>query len=553
MSSPGVYVERAWPVIAQLLSHQDRDPHSPSYGCFDRPYWGWKFKEFANATDQYALVCLAHVWGHDTWGVPNPYFRNANLRRWIEGGLTFWLRAQHADGSFDQAFPNEHGVGVTFYLASGICRVMELIGDFLDDELRARVLAGLRRAGEFLVTHEETHGLIANHLAKNEMALYQLATLCQEPRFLAGARALRARLRQALSSEGWFFEYVGPDPGYQTQTLYYLMAYYRKAKDEELLDMAVRGVRDFGQYFVHPDGSIGGEYGVRGTEIIYPAGLEMLRSVLPEASAAARAVRRAVAQETTVGLGALDFTSLIRLAANYFEAAAITEPALEPSALPCETTFARWFPKGGLLAVATPGYYAAVNAAKGGVLKVFDKRSGWLVGEDWGYTARLADGSTVTSQMVDPKPVVRWDGQVLETTVRFGRYLNTNLTVLQMLVLRILNMTVLRFPKVNDLFKRVVARRLMTGKRLSTLTLTRRLRFDADGIGVEDRIATGGARGSVVRLERGRRSFPIHMASARFFQAQQLVAPEAGEDLVGRLDASGEAGLTWRVTVDPGR
>jgi glutamate synthase domain-containing protein 2 len=31
------------PEIARILSWQDRESFSPTYGCFDRTYWCWKF------------------------------------------------------------------------------------------------------------------------------------------------------------------------------------------------------------------------------------------------------------------------------------------------------------------------------------------------------------------------------------------------------------------------------------------------------------------------------------------------------------------------------
>ena len=42
--------EREFEATARLaFSMWNRDPASPSCGSFDRPWWGWKFKDFPEA------------------------------------------------------------------------------------------------------------------------------------------------------------------------------------------------------------------------------------------------------------------------------------------------------------------------------------------------------------------------------------------------------------------------------------------------------------------------------------------------------------------------
>src|SRR3989344_2555033 len=122
-----IYLEKTKGQIQRLLSLEDRDFMSPSYGCFDRHYWGWKFKDFPDATLQRATYSLAFAYAHSFPG--NPYFRNDELAEWIRAGLAYWVRIQHSSGAFDQAFPNESSFGATAFTLLAQSETWLLLGE----------------------------------------------------------------------------------------------------------------------------------------------------------------------------------------------------------------------------------------------------------------------------------------------------------------------------------------------------------------------------------------------------------------------------------------
>src|SRR3990167_10643528 len=84
---------------ARLLSFLDRDPYSPTYGCFDRLHWAWGASDIANADLQTFALPLAYVY---RWNDPsNPYYLNASVLRGIEAALLFCVRDQGRSGGFD--------------------------------------------------------------------------------------------------------------------------------------------------------------------------------------------------------------------------------------------------------------------------------------------------------------------------------------------------------------------------------------------------------------------------------------------------------------------
>ena len=66
------------------------------------------------------------------------------------------------------------------------------------------------------------------------------------------------------SEEGWYLEYSGADPGYQTHATFYLAVLFTKTRDNDLLD-SLKRANLYLSYFIHPDGTIGGEYASRNT------------------------------------------------------------------------------------------------------------------------------------------------------------------------------------------------------------------------------------------------------------------------------------------------
>ena len=79
------------------------------------------------------------------------------------------------------------------------------------------------------------------------------------------ADLLLERILKNQSSEGWFSEYEGADPGYQSLCTHYLADVHLIRRDLGLLQPLTSSIR-FLWHFANPDGSFGGHYGSR----IYP-------------------------------------------------------------------------------------------------------------------------------------------------------------------------------------------------------------------------------------------------------------------------------------------
>src|SRR6266508_5970652 len=76
-----------------LLSQQDRDPYSPTYGCMDRRYWGWKLVDYAEATFQRNVYPLNWWLTHGSHDPEIIYV----LREAVQAGIAYATRIQHKE------------------------------------------------------------------------------------------------------------------------------------------------------------------------------------------------------------------------------------------------------------------------------------------------------------------------------------------------------------------------------------------------------------------------------------------------------------------------
>ncbi len=511
----------------RVLGAMDREPLSPTRGCCDRTWWAWKFTDFPGPRFQESVCVLAFL--HATPFEGNPYHRNANLLEWIGAGLDFWMSRQHGDGSFDEAYPFERSLAATAFTSFYVSEALAFLGDTLPADRRRRTVEALHGAGRWLERNDETHGFLSNHLAAAAAALCHIARLTGDAGLERRSRHFTGRILERQSAEGWYDEYGGADPGYQTHGSFYLARYWQLSADAEVLASLARANR-FLAHFVHPDGSLAGEYASRGTQTYYPAAFEMLAERDGSAAWIAETLRRSVASGAAAGLRGVDAQNYFPCLNNLVFASmhARSRTATDPT--PAEGL--AWFPQAGLARVRRTGYDAFVGVSKGGAVKVFDRETRRLLVSDSGWVGRLADGRTVSSHYLDPLrgPLVAPDR--IEVAGSFQVASRPVFTTWRFVAFRGFNLTVGRLPAVARWLKRLLVRVLITRRAALDIACRRVLAFDEAGVRVDDDLSGPGAA-SLTRLERAGSFTSIHMGSARYFVPHELesMPPDAAVPL----------------------
>lgn len=531
---------------ARLLSWQDREPHSMTYGAFDRTYWAWKFTDFPGARYQEGVAALTRLTIDPA--VETPLAGRPRAREWIRAGFRFWTDLQNGDGSFDEAYPHEHSLAATaftgFYLGEAFLRG----GSLLPDADQARIRRTLARAGRWLCRNDERHGVLSNHLAAAAAALHVMHKIAPDDAFDRRCRHFVRRIYDHQSTEGWYEEYGGADPGYQTHATFYLAWLWKSTGDAALLASLARSV-DFLKHCIHPNGTLGGEYGSRNTEFYFPAGLEILAPALPDAAAIAGFMRPFVARQDGAGLRAMDAQNFLPMLNNYLAAAEAASEAAAAVPLPCQQEGEWTFEDAGLWVRSTSRYFAVVGLSKGGVVKAFARDGGGSTFTDCGYWARLSGGAVASSQGLSRQRTWQRRGPEVFVNSDFVLVNQRLLRPALLMAFRIFTLTLGRIPEVAYGLKNLLVHVLVKRRRLAPLRLRRRVRLDESGLVISDDVQAV-RPSAVVELRRGGKFSSIHMGSSRYFQVQELEAD--GGDAFDRAPAlRGASGAHEEIAWSP--
>lgn len=500
--------------LGRALSRLDAEPTSRSYGCFDRTWWCWKFTDSPASRFQEGAYLLA--WLCTSEHAPDGYRGSARVLGAAEASIRFWQALQHADGSFDEAYPFERSLAATAFTGFYVGSAVERLSPHLSAATNAIAERGLRGAADWLSANSETHAVISNHLAAAAAALHIAGERLGSDRYRAARdRYLETILAAANVTEGWFREYDGADPGYQSHAMFYLADIWRRTGNTQL-GAALASASRFMGWFAHPDGTLGGEYASRGTTFAYPAGFEILAPGDRAAAAIAAHNRSTIAARRTIGPEVVDSWNLFPLLNNYLFAADAAA-AIDPSdPLPWKTPGASaTFAGCGLSVVRRGERVAAIGAASGGAIKVWDVSTGALAYQDCGYATDLNDGNVGLSHAASTWRHREAEGNLeIEVDGRFRVLTQARFDPWRFVAFRLFSLTVGRAAPVARWLKDLLVRTLIRSRRDTGAVLSRRIVIATDGrVTIEDRVS--GAR-SLRALDR---QVPVHMGSSRYTNA----------------------------------
>jgi hypothetical protein len=488
----------------------------------DRYRWAWKLIDFGNGTFQGAAHGLARLLKHNL--LPKHFSPRAIERR-IDALFRGADSLRYPNGSFEEAFPFESSFCVTALVAYDLLTAIEILKPNLDLEVQTRYLDIIRPAISFLHQAEETHAFISNHLATAAVVLYKWSALTNEPGEQRGQEILE-RILSEQSPEGWFREYEGADPGYQSLATYYLADLHRLRPDLKLLDSLQRSIQ-FLWHFAHPDGSFGGYYGSRNTRFYYPAGLEALAPEIPEAAALADFMRGSIRDLTVVTLTAIDDPNLIPTFNAYCWAAALhgEQETLESETLPLipalsDSTWRSQFTEAGLIVDKGTKHYTIVSWHKSGVCYHFPSETGkpWI---DVGVVAISPNGQYFSSQAYQAHNSMQLDGDTLTVTAPLVAMHQQLPSPLQFIILRLLNVTIMRSLVLGNLVKKFLVRLLITGQRVAPVSNRRTIHLGAN-LNIKDSWKEEQGKG-FNRIEVKYPFSAIHMASQGYWQCQDEI------------------------------
>lgn len=480
------YLDVALADVPRLLGAIDRNPFRPTYGCLDREFWHYRTASFASGMYQEGVLALALVFAHRLPG--NRWFGSPRVRELAVAGIGFAARSSHQDGSCDDYYPFERALGAAVFSLVACARAYQVLG--LDDP---ELIAWLERRARWVARHGES-GRLANHHALAALGLLHVAQITGKGAY---REAADERLRTVLAwqhEEGWFEEYGGADPGYQTVTIDCL-AKWRGATGDRRADEPLKRAVRFARLFLHPDDSYGGEYGSRGTYHYYPHGMELLARENADAADLADGYLRGLSPFPAAWRQAhlSDDRLVVHRPANMIEAYLDWSPERPPAEEEGLGPVQAVLPGAGMIVRRDGPRHTIVSAARGGVFKHFDGDRPPVT--DAGLILETADGRVAVSQMHEKRgqnyfpggwagkkssdPFFTVSGPLVWASFETA-------TPLKQAIFHAGMCLVGRWCR--GLVRRLLQRRLITGRRTAPIRLTRTFEFLDPP---EDGLATG--------------------------------------------------------------
>lgn len=481
----------------------------------DRYYWAWGLIDFGNATFQGAVHGLARLWRNGMWPYSTPqelFLERINSMFVATGRLT------RKDGSLEEAFPNEGSYCVTALVAYDLLCALELLSSEIDGHRQSCWQRIIQPLIEYLIKADESHAMISNHLATAVAALVRWHKLTGGSAAERKARALLERILACQSREGWFQEYDGADPGYQSLCTCYLADVHMQRPDWELLEPLKQSVK-FLCYFAHPDGSFGGMYGSRNTRFYYPSGVLALAKESKYAASLAEFMEISIAKQQVVTCSSMDEPNLIPMFNAYCwaaELALLDYEDVETEPLPSQekTVFRKHFSDTGIWIDKGSNYYTLINTHKGGVVVHFFQNTSTII--DGGVAVRHPDGQMASTQAYAPKNKCCLEGDTLIVDAYLAPMPKRLPTPWHFIVLRILGLTLFRFRVFREWVKITLVRYLISPRKHWPLINKRRIAFGPQ-IQIADEIKLPAG---YCRVDKPGGFVSIHMASQGYWQTQ---------------------------------
>lgn len=392
---PGNFEHYLLRSVARILTQLDRDPDSPTFGCFDRDFWHYKVRDFASIVLQQGALVLETLYNYSSQ--ENFLYREPKVLSWVNASIGFWARQQLPSGAFNEYYPFEEGFPPTAFSLYAVALIFQKRGF---PEAQPDVLLAIQKAVDSLLSVQERQAL-----NQESVALTAVELASRIPGVKLDRKKLDSRFVDffaAQSSEGWFPEYGGADTGYLSVTLDALSVYYDLTGDARA-DVAMNKALEFISMLVSVSGSTPVMTNSRNTDYIAPYGL--LR--MAESSPLARCVfEKIFSCHENPGhfLNATDDRYLCHyIYQSCFRGLEqLSRMTALKTELPCEKVEERFFPDAGIHILHTPGKRSVFTAArKGGVYYVYTPQG--VVFADFGWRQKNSDGRVALTHWQHPE------------------------------------------------------------------------------------------------------------------------------------------------------
>ena len=187
-----------------------------------------------------------------------------------------------------------------------------------------------------------------------------------------------------------------------------------------------------------------------------------------------------------------------------------------------EPNLEKYFNNAKIWINATKNNYLVVNGAKGGVIKLFDKKNNKLIFNDCGYVGLLKSKKMISTQWIDKEYKVIFKNSKITITGQFNQIpSNKNFNLVKNLIFRIVLLLIGWNSNLSHILKGSIRKILMLGNRRTGIFFKRTVTFSTKKMMVVDKIANESGR-NFKELSYGGEFFLRYVPQSRYFQSQEL-------------------------------
>ena len=495
--------------VPRVLTQVDRDKHSKTYGCCDRNFWHLKIRDFSSAILQQTGLAIALLDTVDFEG--NIYYKRNEAEAWAKATLYYWKKIQLRDGSYNEYYPNEHGFPPTAFSLFSSCEIYKRLQVYDQNLVEA-----MTKTGKYLISHIEKKAY--NQEIASITALYSLYTITNEKWVLEGLESKLRRILDLQSVEGWFPEYGGADIGYLSVSLDMLAEYYWMSRDERVIE-PLNKIIEFIKYFIHPDITVGGEYGSRNTTYFLPNGIEVMVHLGNKDAIAIKKFILRKSNEPGYFMDAVDDRYYSHYLLHSFLRALEKEkmnvkPDSNVGLMPFESKEEKYFPEAGLFVLSRMSKeissYCIIGAKKGGVIRTFIDNQQSI--SDFGYRVNYGEGNIAVTNWQDNDYSVKKNGNYLEINGKF-----TKVSLKMPSPILHLGLRMLSFVFGNKIISMLKKKIILVDKH-TDITISRSIKWDDEKIIIDDKITSP----ELIELEAADNFSARHVASGKFYSISDI-------------------------------
>lgn len=516
--SKEIFLAKALNEVPKLLTLLDRNPHSPTYGCFDRNYWHYKIIDFPTGMSQEMVYPLALAWSLSA--DINPYYKNDAIRDWVYAGINFAAQFSHDDGSCDDYYPYEKASGAAAFSLLACVESYIIVG--IDDDSLKQFF---ERRADWLANHVES-GELSNHQALIILCLELTGGLLETDKW---DKLKCKRLDLLLSwqnDEGWFREYAGFDPGYHTLTVSLLGWYYDLNPIEARVRIAITKGVDLALQFIHPDGTFGGEYGSRNTNNFFCFGFELIGRWYKKAPIINDLYEKALYHDQS------PCYSDDHIIGHHIWSYLLTyQYHMAPrQAIVLEQAPKVILRKAGIAILRLNNFEMFIAINKGGVFKLF--KGGDLIIADTGVSIVDKNRNIVSHLVDDYEYDIKGNEICIEGRMAYSKH--QQMTSLKMIALRLFMLSLGRFSP--NSVRKILQKLLITGKQNSKYSFCRKISFKNGNLEIIDKVDTTSSWSRVQSLGIGCDQTSIYVVMSRTFHKGNLIGFKDYTNLIRNLD-----------------